>query len=101
MLDWINCQAVEQASDIASGAWVFRGTRVPAHALYLLAAAEEKFDVLVTTDQNLRYQQSLEGRKLAVPVLPTTSWPRLRDRVSEIAGALASLQAGSYLELPR
>lgn len=67
----------------------------------LLAAAEGQFDVLVTTDQNLRYQQSLAGRKLAVLVLPTTSWPRLRDRVGEIIEALASLKTGSYLELPR
>ena len=39
----------------------------------LLAAAESRFDVLVTTDRNLRHQQSLAGRKLAVLVLPTTS----------------------------
>ena len=41
----------------------------------LLAAAEETFDVLVTTDRNLRHQQSMTGRRLAVLVLPTTSWP--------------------------
>ena len=40
----------------------------------LLAAAEETFDVLVTTDRNLRHQQSMTGRRLAVLVLPTTSW---------------------------
>ncbi len=67
----------------------------------LLAAAEENFEVFVTTDQNLRYQQSLSGRKLAVLVLPTTSWPRLRDRVGEIIEAPASLKTGGYLELPR
>ena len=67
----------------------------------LLSAAEGKFDVLVTTDQNLRHQQSLAGRKLAVLVPPTTSWPKLRNRASEIVGALASLQSGGYLELPR
>src|SRR4051812_47457172 len=66
----------------------------------LLAAAEGKFDALVTTDKNLQYQQSLAGRKLAVLVLPTTSWPRMRDRVDEITDALESLQPGSYLELP-
>jgi hypothetical protein len=33
----------------------------------LLAAAEGRFDVFVTTDRNLRYQQSLTGRKLAIP----------------------------------
>ena len=34
MLNWITCQAVEQNPAIASGAWVFRGTRVPVHALF-------------------------------------------------------------------
>jgi hypothetical protein len=66
----------------------------------LLAAAEGQFDALVTTDRNLRYQQSLAGRKLAVLVLPTTSWPRLRDRAQAIATAVASLKPGEYLELP-
>ena len=65
----------------------------------LLAAAEGRFDVLITTDQNLRHQQSLAGRKLAVLVLPTTSWPRLRDRTGDIAAALASLKPGEYREL--
>jgi predicted nuclease of predicted toxin-antitoxin system len=65
----------------------------------LLAAAEKQFDVLVTTDQNLRYQQSLAGRRLAVLVLPTTSWPRLQNRIDEIVKALASLKTGEYLEL--
>jgi hypothetical protein len=41
----------------------------------LLAAAEEAFDVLVTTDRNLRHQQNLARRELAILVLPTTSWP--------------------------
>ena len=67
----------------------------------LLAAAEKQFDVLVTTDQNLRYQQSLAGRKLAVLVLPTTSWPRLQNRIDDIIKALESLNTGDYLELPR
>jgi len=42
----------------------------------LLAAAEADFDALITSDQNLRYQQNLTGRRLAILVLPTTSWPR-------------------------
>ena len=67
----------------------------------LLAAAEKHFDVLVTTDQNLRYQQSLADRRLAVLVLPTTSWPRLQNRIDEIVKVLTSLKTGEYLELPR
>ena len=39
----------------------------------LLEAAERQFDVLVTTDRNLRYQQSVTGRSLSILVLPTTS----------------------------
>jgi len=65
----------------------------------LLAAAEGRFDVLVTTDRNLRHQQSLSGRKLAVLVLPTTSWPRLQSQIQGIVSALASLKPGEYLEL--
>ena len=67
----------------------------------LLAAAENRFDVLITTDQNLRYQQTLKGRKLAVLVLPTTSWPRLQGRAEEIVKALTLLTTGDYYEIPR
>jgi hypothetical protein len=65
----------------------------------LLAAAEGKFDVFVTADRNLRYQQSLAGRKLAVVVLPTTNWPQLRVRAEVIAATLATLKPGEYREL--
>lgn len=67
----------------------------------LLAAAEKQFDVLVTTDRNLQYQQSLAGRRLAILVLPTTSWPKLRVRAEEISKAITTLKAGEYRELPR
>jgi hypothetical protein len=67
----------------------------------LLVAAEKQFDVIVTTDQNLRSQQSLAGRRLAVLVMPTTSWPRLQNRIDEIVKALTSLDTGGYHELPR
>ena len=39
----------------------------------LLLAAETRFELLVTTDQNLRYQQNLAGRRLSILVLPTTN----------------------------
>jgi hypothetical protein len=65
----------------------------------LLAAAEGRFDVFVTCDRNLQYQQALAGRKLAILVLPTTSWPRLRDRTEVIAAAVVKLKPGEYREL--
>lgn len=51
----------------------------------LLDAAEAAFDAFITTDQNLRYQQRLTGRRLAILVLPTMSWPKIRARVPEVA----------------
>ena len=65
----------------------------------LLREAEAKFDVLVTTDQNLRYQQNLAGRRLAILVLPTTSWPEIREHETEIVAAATSLKPGEYREL--
>lgn len=64
----------------------------------LLAAAEGSFDVLVTTDQNLRYQQNLTGRRLSILVLPTTSWPRLQLHAPAIAAALVALRPGELQE---
>ena len=65
----------------------------------LLLAAESQFDVLVTTDQNLGYQQNLAGRRLAILVLPFASWPRLRTHLPTIVTAIETLNPGDYLEL--
>ena len=65
----------------------------------LLAAAEAEFDALITTDQNLRYQQNLSGRKLAILVLPTTSWPKIRNYSNEITAAVGALRPGDFVEL--
>jgi hypothetical protein len=66
----------------------------------LLAKAEAQFDVLVTTDRNLRHQQNLSGRKLAVVVLPTTSWPRLQPIAARIAEFVARARPGEAIEVP-
>jgi predicted nuclease of predicted toxin-antitoxin system len=67
----------------------------------LLDAAERSFDVLVTTDQNLSYQQNLTGRRLAVLILPTTtSWPMLKERVRDVDAAAGTLEPGSVVRLP-
>ena len=65
----------------------------------LLAEAETRFDLFITTDQQLRYQQNLAGRKLAILVLLTTSWPRIRKCISEIQAAVERTQPGTYEEL--
>jgi hypothetical protein len=65
----------------------------------LLSAAEAAFDVLITTDQNLRYQQNLSGRKLSILVLPTTSWPVIQSHLEEVVAAVNALRAGELREL--
>jgi hypothetical protein len=58
----------------------------------LLAAAEQEgFDTLVTTDQQLRYQQNLMGRRIAILVLGTTAWPRIRQQIAVVKAALDQL----------
>ncbi len=66
----------------------------------LLAAAEsEGFDALITTDQNLRYQQNLSERRIAIIVLLTTNWPRIEKNVSTVHDAVAKTSEGNYLEI--
>lgn len=64
----------------------------------LLREAEARFDLLITTDQNLRYQQNLTGRKLAILALLTTNWPRLRQVAHQIARVVDSMRPGEYRE---
>ena len=65
----------------------------------LLANAEEQFDVLVTTDKQLRYQQNLTGRRIAIVVLPHASWLKLEPHAASIAAAVIAMHPGSYTEL--
>ena len=66
----------------------------------LLRSAEEQgFEVLVTTDTNLRYQQNLAARRIAVVVLSTTSWPRIRIVAERVASAVNTASIGSYVEV--
>ena len=65
----------------------------------LLAAAESQFDVLITTDRNLRYQQNLAGRSIAIVILPFAGWPKLQTLTVKIAAAIDELRPGDYLEI--
>lgn len=66
----------------------------------LLDAAEAAgFQVFVTTDRNIRYQQSLAGRKIAIVVLGKGRWRLIRKRLPEIAMAVAAATPGSFLEI--
>lgn len=66
----------------------------------LLDVAErEGYEVFVTTDSNLKYQQNLAGRQLAIVVLLSTSWPRIRRIADRVVQAIDSATAGSYEEI--
>ncbi len=66
----------------------------------LLQQAElSNFEVLVTTDQNLKYQQNLSSRVIAIVVLTSTSWPRIQKVLSEIIDAVDSSTPNDYIEI--
>ena len=62
-------------------------------------AQEQGFEVLLTTDQHLKYQQNLTGRHIAIVVLSTTSWPRIQRALSAIATKIADVQPNDYREV--
>ena len=67
----------------------------------LIAKAEENsFEVLVSTDQNLKYQQNLERRSISIVILMTASWPRIRSHEARIVSAITSIRTGEYIEIP-
>lgn len=65
----------------------------------LLKLAEGAFDAFLTSDQQLKYQQNLKGRKLAILVLSTNRWPQVKARTQEIIAAVLALKPGDYVEL--
>ena len=70
----------------------------------LLAKAEESgFDVLLTADKSMRYQQNLRGRRIAIVVLSTPQWPVVRLHLETIADVVNAAAPGTYVEvtLPR
>jgi hypothetical protein len=63
-------------------------------------AEEAGFEVLVTTDRRIRYQQNLAMRSIALIVLiGSTKWSRVRQHTDRIAAAIASATPGSYSEV--
>jgi hypothetical protein len=66
----------------------------------LLSKAESaNFEILVTTDQNLRYQQNLTKRRIAVVVITSTNWPRIQKRIPAVVDAINRIETGGYVEV--
>ncbi len=66
----------------------------------LLTRLEGQYDTFVTADKNLRYQQNLTGRRLAIVELPTNRLPVLSTIRASIVAAVVSATAGSYTRVP-
>ena len=79
-----------------------RGWATLANGELLQAADDAGFALLVTTDQHLQYQQNLSSRQIAVLVLTTTSWPRIRDAASLVLQAINDLPPSGFVvvEIP-
>ncbi len=66
----------------------------------LLQLAEGQFDVLITSDQNLRYQQNLANRQLAIIQLPTNQVPLVvKLAPPAVQAALNRIEAGEFVEI--
>ena len=67
----------------------------------LLERAEEAgYEVLITTDQDIRHQQNISNRRVAVVVLMNTAWPRISRRTEAIRNAIEEIQPGEVKEVP-
>lgn len=66
----------------------------------LIQLAEQRgYQLLIATDTNLRYQQNLQSRTIAILVLTTTSWPRIKAASALVVDVVASIRSGDYREL--
>ena len=62
-------------------------------------AERDGYEVLITADQSLRYQQNMARRQIAVIVLLSNRWPRVRLRIEEIRNALDEVNPGEVQEV--
>jgi hypothetical protein len=66
----------------------------------LLNAAEEAgFDLLLSTDKNIRYQQNLKGRQIAIVILGNAQRPAVHRHINRVVAAVNTATPGSYTEV--
>ena len=77
-----------------------RGWEGIRNGLLLDRAEDNGYELLITADQGIRHQQSLAGRQLAVLVLLSNSWPRIRFVTKDILTTVNRMAAEDLIELP-
>jgi hypothetical protein len=76
-----------------------RGWEELANGELIDAAEQAGFEVMVTTDKNIHYQQNLTARRIALVVLEHSQWPMVRLVAGNIAAAVNAALPGSYAEV--
>ena len=66
----------------------------------LTATENDGYDLLITTDQSIRYQQNLSENRLGIVVLLSTSWPRIQSRIRDVQDVVDGMPLGEYREVP-
>lgn len=66
----------------------------------LLALAKEQFDVFITTDKNLRFQQNLSEMRMAIIELPTNRVPIVAALAPAVETALENISPGDFIQIP-
>jgi hypothetical protein len=74
----------------------FKGWSGLKNGALLSAADEEGFDLLITSDQALCYQQNLTARRIAVLVLSTNNWAVIQEGMAAISAAIEAIPAGGF-----
>jgi predicted nuclease of predicted toxin-antitoxin system len=62
-------------------------------------AQNNGFEVMVTADRNLTYQQNLKNRRVGLVVLPSGNWPEVKAHIVEVVRAIDEAEPGSFKEL--
>jgi hypothetical protein len=77
-----------------------RGWSLMVNGELLTAAESAGFQVFVTTDTKLKYQQNLAERVVSIVVLLSTSWPRIQRCLPRVKAAVDNAAPGGYVEVP-
>ena len=88
---WLHGHTVEEA--------LARGWDRLTNGELLKVAEEAGFDVLLTTDKNIQYQQNLKGRRIAIVVLGNPQRPAVHRYIERVVAAVNAATPGSYAEV--
>lgn len=77
-----------------------RGWATLANGVLLDNAEQAGYEVLVTTDQSMQYQQNMSGRRIGIVVLMDPRWPFVRLRTADIRAAINTVRPGEVREVP-